>query len=279
MGRSKQSRPIKRRRVILEADDSVVAEEQTTLSEQQQQQEDAFGAEEEEEEELAKAIELLRNTPPDQVEAAAAEATRLDLARNDRWIHLRCLPNISSSPTTTMATTTATVTMFDDKDSNDRDDDKIEKLKNATITFNNLTTAISNSTSASASASATATADIATIEDATTATKTSTTTPEFTSSIPSWLRGLGFARLATDDFVALQKLHQVIKDCVNNEKKSNINSSNDNASSSTSLEWASWSGSIEDPRKRAFGFLPGTWVSIADFGEFFLIAACLCSIG
>jgi len=75
------------------------------------------------------------------------------------------------------------------------------------------------------------------------------------SHIPSWSRGLGFARLALEDFVALQKLHQVIKDRINRKTSER----NNGGSSSSSLEWASWSGSTEDPRKRAFGFLPGTW--------------------
>ncbi|VEU39074.1 unnamed protein product [Pseudo-nitzschia multistriata] len=208
MGRSKQGRPIKRRRVVLEADDSVVAEEQTTFAEQQQQQG---------EEELAKAIELLRKTPQDRVEAAAAEATRLDLSRKDRWVHLK-LPKTSSIPLTTMS-----AVVFDDEDtmpiSRAIDDDD-----SATIPVEGTTI------------------------DSTT----------FVSHVPPWLGGLGFARLSREDFVAFRKLHQAIKDRINNTNK-HAQKKNGSTSTSSKLGWASWSGSVNDPRKRAFGFLPGTW--------------------
>lgn len=245
MGRIKQSRPIKRRRVILEADDSIVAEEQTTVTELQQlllqeNQGDVGGGEE-----LAKAIELLRKTPPDQVEAAAAEATRLDLARNDRWIHLQ-LPKIQLSSSPTARTTIATV--FNEKDSNQ----KAEISYDSTNDNNRSLVQTLPPTTASAVSENTT---IDAFEDA--ATNTSENSPVFSSYIPSWSRGLGFARLATEDFAALQKLHQVIKDRIDRKRSK----SNDGAMSSSHLEWASWSGSIEDPRKRAFGFLPGTWVS------------------
>jgi hypothetical protein len=245
MGRIKQSRPIKRRRVILEADDSVVAEEQTTLIEQQQlllqENEDEVGGEEE----LTKAIEFLRKTPPDQLEAAAAEATRLDLARNDHWIHLR-LPKFSLSSSPTATNTIATV--FNEKDSNER----VENSSNSTS--NNQQSLVKAHLPTNASAGNDKTT-INTVEHA--ATNTSESSPMFSSDIPSWSRGLGFARLANEDFVPLQKLHQLIKDRINRKRSESDNG----ASSSSNLEWASWSGSAEDPRKRAFGFLPGTWVS------------------
>ena len=192
MGRSKQSRPIKRQRII-----------QSGTHEQQRKQI-------EEQEELAKAIEFLRATPPDQVEAAAAEATRLDLTRSDRWIHL--LPPPSS-------TTTTAVAIFDDAETSRSNGD------------NKMTTSSPQSSSDTA----------ASID--------SSTCSVYTSKIPFWLRGLGFARLSSNDFLALQELHRLIKHNV---------SSNTSSSSSSSKEWASWSGSVDDPRKRAFGFLPGT---------------------
>ena len=219
MGRIKQSRPIKRRRIILEADDSIVAEEQTALAEQT----NVRGGED-----LAKAVELLRKTPPDQVEAAAAEATRLDLARNDRWIHLR-LPKSPSSPSLTATTTLATV--FDEKQRTQNDNQSLGSIQ--------------PSTTRSGYNKKTKTGDV---EHATT--DNSNNLPIYSSHVPSWSRGLGFARLASEDFAALQKLHQLIKDRIDRKRSEN----ND-------LGWASWSGSIEDPRKRAFGFLAGTWVS------------------
>jgi len=225
MGRMKQSRPIKRRRVMLEADDSVVAEEQTTLLEQGHVEDGG-------EEELAKAIELLRKTPPDQVEAAAAEATRMDLDRHDRWIHLR-LPTVSVSSSLSPVRTITTATVFDDK-----------HIDNASLPRTNMPKR--NSTGA----------DKNTINDIETiSTKTTMNSPVFNSQVPSWLRGLGFARLGTEDFIALKKLHQIIKDRINQNRDENTGG----APSSSKLEWASWSGSIDDPRKRAFGFLPQTW--------------------
>lgn len=59
------------------------------------------------------------------------------------------------------------------------------------------------------------------------------------AQVPSWLDGLGTARsLSPDDFASLVALHRLIKDGAS--------------------QWASWSGVERDPRKRAFGFLPGT---------------------
>lgn len=245
MGRVKQSRPIKRRRVILEADDSVVAEEQTTLMEHQnlllQENQGEVGGEEE----LATAIELLRKTPPDQVEAAAAAATRLDLARNDRWIHLR-LPQIplASSPTT--SSTLATV--FDEYDSSQTVEVSANPAGNNNVSLGK-TRLPTNVPAGRYEPTVDAVEDSA--KDA------SESCPIFSSHVPSWSKGLGFARLGTEDFVALQELHQVIKDRVNRK----TSESNDRESLSSDLDWASWSGSAEDPRKRAFGFLPGTWVS------------------
>lgn len=58
-------------------------------------------------------------------------------------------------------------------------------------------------------------------------------------SFPAWLRGLGRARNVPVDYLeALKDLHQEIK------RKAST--------------WTSWSGSENDPRKRAFGILPGT---------------------
>eukprot|EP00536_Pseudo-nitzschia_multiseries_P016462 jgi/Psemu1/46302/gm1.46302_g len=220
MGRSKQGRPIKRRRVLLEADESLVAEEQTAFANPHHG---------EGEEELAKAIELLRKTPQDRVEAAAAEATRLDLTRKDRWIHLR-LPALPSS-----STTITSATVFTEAE-NDAMFDTSGTMINSAITPVDETPTI-HAAAAAAAASESNNNTVA-------------------SSVPLWLGGLGFARLATEDYVAFQKLHQTIKDRVNNNHK---DKSEDSLSSSSNLEWASWSGSVEDPRKRAFGFLPGTW--------------------
>mmetsp|Transcript_19602 Transcript_19602/g.36589 ORF Transcript_19602/g.36589 Transcript_19602/m.36589 type:complete len:405 (+) Transcript_19602:61-1275(+) len=116
------------------------------------------------------AIALLRQVPQDQVEVAAAEATRLDLVH---WPHLV----LNTQP---------------DGDSHDY------------------------STSIGAATPAT-----------------------FLSSIPSWARGLGSVRrLDERHFMALKTLHETIK--------------------GKAKQWTSWSGTIDDPRKRAFGFLPGT---------------------
>jgi len=217
MGRIKQSRPIKRRRIILEADHSIVAEEQTALVEQTNFRRD---------EELAKAIELLQKTPPDQVEAAAAEATRLDLARNDRWIHLR-LPEFPLSPLQTATTTTAIV--FDENQNEQNDNQSLGRIQPPT------------KTSRCNKKTATGVVEYAT-------TNNSNNLSIYSSHVPPWSRGLGFARLASEDFAAFQKLHQLIKDRINRKRSENDN-----------LGWASWSGSNEDPRKRAFGFLAGTW--------------------
>ena len=238
MGRIKQSRPIKRRRIILEADDSIIAEEQTTLVEQQQlllqgNQNNVSS------EELAKAIELLRKTSPDQVEAAAAEATRSDLARDDRWIHLR-LPEFPLSPSKRMVSDVAIV--FNEEQSFQ----KVEKESHSTrINHQSL-------------GQMQPTIDTSTCNEKTTkgvVENERTSTPKYrtascSSHVPPWSRGLGFARLASDDFVALQKLHQLIKDRINRKRSEDNN-----------LEWASWSGSVQDPRKRAFAFLAETWVS------------------
>lgn len=231
MGRSKQIRPIKRRRVVLEADDFAVAEEQTTFAEQGQKHPGG-------EEELAAAIALLRKTPQDRVEAAAAEATRLDLARRDRWIHLR-LPHPSSS----LPTTTTIATVFEEND-------RLPTPESLPIQNTSTTTPTETTNHLSS-------------EDATIEPSTATL---FASSVPSWMGGLGFARLADTDFVALRKLHQAIKDRVNNNTPgARPTSPSGHGGSSSKLEWASWSGSAEDPRKRAFGFLPGTWVRIPTY--------------
>ena len=232
MGRTKQSRPIKRRRVILEADDSVVAEEQTSLPEQNHVGDI----------ELARAIDLLRKTPADQVEAAAAEATRLDLTRSNRWIHLRPPKTLLSPP----STTTLAIT-FNECENNQvaQESYKQNHVSGEPAVKESL---LENPPTGNK-------ATLHTIEDETATNSSETSSSEFTDHVPSWARGLGFARLATEEFEALQQLHQVIKDRINKK-----NSGSDEAFTSD-VEWASWSGSIEDPRRRAFGFLPGTWVS------------------
>jgi hypothetical protein len=59
------------------------------------------------------------------------------------------------------------------------------------------------------------------------------------SSVPSWAHGLGSSRkIDPRHFCTLLTLHQLIK--------------------AQSSQWTSWSGNPSDPRKRAFGFLPGT---------------------
>jgi hypothetical protein len=129
------------------------------------------------------AIEYLRRTPQDQIEKAAADATRADLVH---WPHL-------SAATASGSVLPCSV---DEKHGvgNDaaHDGTAIESsgLKGVT-------------------------------------------------QIPSWLKGLGAARaLQSNDFASLRVLHQLIK--------------------ARAPQWASWSGVEQDPRKRAFGFLPGT---------------------
>jgi hypothetical protein len=57
--------------------------------------------------------------------------------------------------------------------------------------------------------------------------------------VPDWLTGLGASTtLPPQHFQALQALHDKIKE--------------------QATTWTSWSGSVQDPRKRAFGFLPNT---------------------
>jgi hypothetical protein len=57
--------------------------------------------------------------------------------------------------------------------------------------------------------------------------------------IPEWLTGLGISQtIPTHHFQALRELQQQIK--------------------SKAVTWSSWSGAEQDPRKRAFGFLPNT---------------------
>jgi len=62
------------------------------------------------------------------------------------------------------------------------------------------------------------------------------------NKVPEWLKGLGTSRKVEDShFEALKLLHETIKRKVDNNNT-----------------WSSWSGSTEDPRKRAFGFLHDT---------------------
>ena len=57
--------------------------------------------------------------------------------------------------------------------------------------------------------------------------------------VPDWLKGLGKTKLIPPPhFEALRSLHELIKE--------------------QATTWTSWSGSREDPRKRAFGFVPDT---------------------
>mmetsp|Transcript_29118 Transcript_29118/g.32678 ORF Transcript_29118/g.32678 Transcript_29118/m.32678 type:complete len:498 (+) Transcript_29118:75-1568(+) len=212
MGRTKQNRPVKKRRrvVILAGGNDEKSQEQA--------------------EEMAKAIELLKNTPPDRIEAAASEATRLDIL-NDHWIHLSPL----LLPSSTTFTTTVAAIFGDSNEKNshnngDDDDDGNEKYTSSNVDSSKATTPSTQSTS--------------------------TTGTVQTTEIPYWLRGLGLARLSANDFVALQKLHRVIKDHVNNDNKNSSKVSP--PSCKPSKKWASWSGTVDDPRKRAFGFLPGT---------------------
>ena len=67
--------------------------------------------------------------------------------------------------------------------------------------------------------------------------------PEITnqSKLPSWLRGLGVStKIGEKDLVCLRELHDTILRSVPTD------------------ELSSWSGSPQDPRRRAFGVVPGT---------------------
>jgi len=141
----------------------------------------------EEQEEVAKAIELLQQSPNDFVEAAAAEATRIDLTKSDRWIYLHRDTSVTSTQSSTIKDETRSI---------------ILKRK-----------------------------------------------------IPRWLSGLALARVSETDFVNLKKFFQMFKDYVDsNTIRKEVSSSE----TSTSTQWASWSGAVDDPRKRSFGFLPET---------------------
>ena len=199
MGRIKQSRPIKRRRVVLEQSGSSSSSIELQHTEDHQQCE------------MNKAIELLRKIPSDQVEAAAAEATRIDLARSDRWIYLKTNATIQERTSTAfMPKTIATIFDVSDDDSS----------------------SVSSSTN--------------TTNTATTASGINNYTPEYnnngtcSSAIPRWSRGLGFARLSTQDFRALQALHRLIKDRINN------NHGTSSLSKENGLKWLSWSGAIDE---------------------------------
>ncbi len=66
--------------------------------------------------------------------------------------------------------------------------------------------------------------------------------------LPDWLNGLGKSMTVPSvHFDVLKALHEQIKE--------------------QTKVWASWSGSIEDPRKRAFGFLPETLGQDSDIRE------------
>lgn len=57
--------------------------------------------------------------------------------------------------------------------------------------------------------------------------------------VPNWLSGLGTSRtIIATHYQAMKDLHEKIKE--------------------QATSWTSWSGSKDDPRKRAFGFLPNT---------------------
>jgi hypothetical protein len=145
MGRSKQNCPKRRK-----TEDDINEDEQ-----QKQQQQQA--------KEEADAIAFLQQVPQEQVDLAAAEATRIDLQRNESWIHWK----------------------------NTKKEDKND------------------------------------------------TTPT-SDDIPLWLNGLGTSRpINQTDFKIFKHLHETIK-------------------AQAKERMSSWSGSIEDPRRRAFGFLPRT---------------------
>jgi hypothetical protein len=76
------------------------------------------------------------------------------------------------------------------------------------------------------------------VNDTTASSITSSTTTTMTT-VPSWANGLGRSRpLEPSVLEALQRLHLTIQ--------------------RQTKYWTSWSGNKQDPRKRAFGFLPGT---------------------
>lgn len=67
----------------------------------------------------------------------------------------------------------------------------------------------------------------------------SATTGVLLKEFPCWLRGLGCSTtLDENHFSTLKQLHDLVK--------------------KNAPAMSSWSGSTEDPRRRAFGFLPGT---------------------
>merc|ERR1712183_1221502 len=59
------------------------------------------------------------------------------------------------------------------------------------------------------------------------------------SSLPDVFRGLGWCELPPEDINTYKKLHDMIKNKTSNNQ-------------------TSWSGSISDPRRRSFGFIPYT---------------------
>jgi hypothetical protein len=72
--------------------------------------------------------------------------------------------------------------------------------------------------------------------------------------LPSWLRGLGISRpIPVEHFQTLQQLHEDIK-----SKVGLARDATGTTATATSSRWTSWSGSKDDPRKRAFGILSNT---------------------
>jgi hypothetical protein len=130
------------------------------------------------------AIAVLQTVPQEQVELAAADATRIDLhAPSSQWIHY-----VHSN-------------ICDSAENNDNNSDRNIQAGGTT---------------------------------------SKPTTVATTTEIPRWLNGLGASRsVANNHFDVLQRLHEYIKTKANDKM-------------------TSWSGSIDDPRRRAFGFLPQT---------------------
>ena len=77
----------------------------------------------------------------------------------------------------------------------------------------------------------------------------------------SWLAGLGVATtVPSHHFQALRCLHEQIKEQVTSTSPTSTSSSANQQQvvSTGGASWSSWSGSPDDPRRRAFGILPHT---------------------
>ena len=134
------------------------------------------------------AIHLLLTLPPETVEEAAAEATRIDVeASSTSWIPLDSLEMER---------------VVTDRKSSTGDDSSTNN--------NHLPTTFSTNLH-----------------------------PSLLLLLPPSMAGLGLCTLSSTDFAILTQLHKRIKDTAQGK-------------------WTSWSGNPTDPRRRAFGFLPGT---------------------